>query len=59
MAEAKLSPKHPDWIWLQSPMEQLISERSAPFDAKVSELELQSLSDFYNYEYEQVRSTIK
>jgi len=35
MAEAKLSPKHPDWIWLQSPMEQLISERSAPFDAKV------------------------
>ena len=55
MAEAKLSPKHPDWIWLQSPMEQLISERSAPFDAKVSELELQSwtwVSDVYNHECE-------
>jgi len=35
MATEKLSPKHPDWIWLQSPAEQLIAERSAPFDAKV------------------------
>jgi len=33
MAE-KLSPKHPDWIWLQSPQEQLMTERSAPFDPK-------------------------
>merc|ERR1712168_151441 len=31
----RLSPKHPDWLWLQSPMEQLMAERSAPFDAKV------------------------
>jgi len=29
-----LSPKHPDWIWLQSPMEQLLAERSTPFDPK-------------------------
>jgi len=35
MATEKLSPKHPDWIWLQSPAELLIAERSAPFDAKV------------------------
>jgi len=34
MAEARLSPKHPDWIWLQTPAEQLIQERSAPFDSK-------------------------
>ena len=32
----RLSPKHPDWLWLQSPMEQLMAERSQPFDAKVS-----------------------
>ena len=32
----RLSPKHPDWIWLQSPAEQLMAERSAEFDAKVS-----------------------
>merc|ERR1712121_75186 len=31
----RLSPKHPDWLWLQSPMEQLMAERSAPFDAEV------------------------
>merc|ERR1712212_450822 len=31
----RLSPKHPDWLWLQSPAEQLMAERSAPFDAKV------------------------
>merc|ERR1712142_320619 len=30
----RLSPKHPDWIWLQSPAEQLMAERSAPFDSK-------------------------
>jgi len=34
MAEEKLSPKHPDWIWLQSPAEQLMAERSVPFDPK-------------------------
>merc|ERR1739838_156164 len=36
MAEVveKLSPKHPDWVWLQSPGEQLMAERSAPFDPK-------------------------
>jgi len=35
MAKAeKLSPKHPDWIWLKSPEEQLMQERSAPFDSK-------------------------
>merc|ERR1712142_1377817 len=30
----RLSPKHPDLIWLQSPAEQLMAERSAPFDSK-------------------------
>merc|ERR1711942_529737 len=34
MATEKLSPKHPDWIWLQSPAEQLMAERSVPFDPK-------------------------
>jgi len=33
-AVEKLSPKHPDWIWLQTPMETLIAERSTPFDPK-------------------------
>ena len=23
----RLSPKHPDWLWLQSPAEQLMPER--------------------------------
>merc|ERR1712002_432092 len=31
----RLSPKHPDWLWLQSPAEQLMAERSATFDPKV------------------------
>merc|ERR1711970_726817 len=31
----RLSPKHPDWLWLQSPAEMLMAERSAPFDPKV------------------------
>jgi len=31
----KLSPKHPDWIWLKSPEEMLMQERSSPFDSKV------------------------
>ena len=35
MAEERLSPKHPDWCWIQLPMEQLLVERSVPFDAKV------------------------
>merc|ERR1712137_1542798 len=30
----RLSPKHPDWLWLQSPQEQLMAERSVPFDPK-------------------------
>merc|ERR1712042_406035 len=30
----RLSPKHPDWLWLQSPMEQLMAERSVQFDPK-------------------------
>merc|ERR1711872_150120 len=30
----RLSPKHPDWIWLQSPAEQLMAERSVTFDPK-------------------------
>jgi len=30
----RLSPKHPDWIWLQSPAEQLMAERSVAFDPK-------------------------
>merc|ERR1712212_50014 len=30
----RLSPKHPDWLWLQSPAEMLMAERSAPFDPK-------------------------
>jgi len=34
-APEKLTPKHPDWIWLQSPAELLLKERSAPFDPKV------------------------
>jgi len=36
MAEKKerLTPNHPDWLWLQSPMNELLKERSAPFDAK-------------------------
>merc|ERR1712042_251525 len=33
-AVERLSPKHPDWIWLQSPQDQLMAERSAPFDPK-------------------------
>jgi len=38
MAEKKerLSPTHPDWLWLQSPMNELLKERSAPFDAKTA-----------------------
>merc|ERR1712180_54905 len=32
----RLSPKHPDWLWLQSPQEQLMAERSAPFDPKTA-----------------------
>jgi len=38
MAEKKerLSPSHPDWIWLQTPMNDLLKERSAPFDAKTA-----------------------
>jgi len=31
-----LSPSHPDWIWLQLPMNDLLKERSAPFDAKTA-----------------------
>jgi len=31
----RLSPKHPDWLWLKSPEEQLMQERSAPYDSKV------------------------
>jgi len=31
----KLSPKHPDWIWLKTPEEQLMQERSTPYDSKV------------------------
>merc|ERR1712002_909413 len=37
MADApveRLSPKHPDWIWLQSPAEQLMAERSVQFHPK-------------------------
>jgi len=29
-----LSPKHPDWFWLKSPEEQLMQERSIPYDSK-------------------------
>merc|ERR1712212_398457 len=32
----RLSPKHPDWLWLQSPAEMLMAERSQPFDAKTA-----------------------
>merc|ERR1712142_374173 len=32
----RLSPKHPDWQWVQLPMEQLLVERSVPFDAKTA-----------------------
>jgi len=35
MATERLTPKHPDWIWLQSPPEVLLAERSAPYDGKV------------------------
>ena len=35
MAQERLSPRHPDWVWLQSPLEELSAERSAAFDAKV------------------------
>ena len=31
----RLTPNHPDWCWLQTPMNQLLKERSAPFDASV------------------------
>jgi len=31
----KLSPKHPDWVWLKSPEESLMQERSAPYDSKI------------------------
>jgi len=30
-----LSPKHPDWVWLKSPEEQLMQERSTPYDSKI------------------------
>jgi len=36
MAKERLSPSHPDWIWLQTPMNDLLKERSAPFDAKTA-----------------------
>jgi len=36
MAKERLSPSHPDWIWLQLPMNELLKERSAPFDAKTA-----------------------
>jgi len=32
----RLSPKHPDWLWLQSPADELMAERSAPFDPKTA-----------------------
>jgi myosin heavy subunit len=35
MATERLSPKHPDWIWLQSPADMLMAERSAPYDPKI------------------------
>ena len=36
MAKAeRLSPSHPDWLNLQSPMNELLKERSVPFDPKV------------------------
>jgi len=36
MAKAeKLSPKHPDWVWLKSPEDQLMVERSLPYDSKI------------------------
>jgi len=31
-----LSPSHPDWLNLQSPMNELLKERSAPFDPKTA-----------------------
>jgi len=35
MAKAeRLSPSHPDWLNLQSPMNELLKERSVPFDPK-------------------------
>jgi len=34
MAVERLSPKHPDWLNLQSPPEMLMAERSAPYDPK-------------------------
>jgi len=30
-----LSPKHPDWVWLKSPEEMLMQERSQPYDSKI------------------------
>jgi len=36
MAKERLTPSHPDWLWLQSPMNELLKERSAPFDAKTA-----------------------
>jgi len=32
----RLTPNHPDWCWLQTPMNQLLKERSAPFDASTA-----------------------
>jgi len=34
MAKERLTPTHPDWLNLQSPMNELLKERSAPFDPK-------------------------
>jgi len=34
MAKERLTPSHPDWLNLQSPMNELLKERSAPFDPK-------------------------
>jgi len=34
MAVERLSPKHPDWLNLQSPADMLMAERSAPYDPK-------------------------
>ena len=45
----KLSPKHPDWIWLKTPEEQLMQERSTPYDSKVSPHPAFSLIYLFNF----------
>ena len=58
MAKAeKLSPKHPDWVWLKSPEEMLMQERSTPFDSKVRTLDQRQRYHTLNNSYTDVNTS--